>query len=145
MQRTFLLLCYHKRPILLLGTRTNRNYRMTGTSSARDPTTVSNYDRFRTRHIAANFNIDFAKEQLRGKVILDLEVLKKSNEIVLDTSYLDVTDIKVDGSSTNWTLEARTEPYGSPLKIQSPSNVAIGQHVNVSVYMASIRLCSRSD
>ncbi|MCJ1328022.1 hypothetical protein MMC10_004697 [Thelotrema lepadinum] len=115
---------------------------MTGTSSARDPTTVSNYDRFRTRHIAANFNIDFAKEQLRGKVILDLEVLKKSNEIVLDTSYLDVTDIKVDGSSTNWTLEARTEPYGSPLKIQSPSNVAIGQHVNVSIDVATTKKCT---
>ena len=101
--------------------------------STRDPTTLSNYESLCTRHITADFNIDFAKEQLTGNVTLTLEVLKKTDVIILDTSYLDVIAIKVDGSSTNWTLEARKEPYGSPLKIQPTRELTVGQQVNVLV------------
>ena len=105
--------------------------------SVKDPTTLSNYDCLRTRHVTVNFNIDFAKEQLTGNVTLTLEVLKKGNEIILDTSYLNVADVKIDGSIAKWTLAARIEPYGSPLKIQLP-DTAVGQHVNVSVWFARV-------
>ena len=89
----------------------------------RDHNTLSNYDDFKTTHTVANFNIDFSKEQLAGNVLLTLEAAAggKTGEITLDTSYLDVQDVKVGGSPTKWELLPRREPYGSALKVQTGS------------------------
>lgn len=103
----------------------------------RDPNTLSNYDDFKTTHTVANFSIDFSKKQLAGNVTLILEATAsvKTGEITLDTSYLDVLDVKVGGSSSKWDLLPRTEPYGSALKVQAES-VKPGTSVTLDV-----RLC----
>jgi aminopeptidase N len=100
----------------------------------RDPNTLSNYDDFKTTHTVANLSIDFSKEQLAGNVTLILEATAsvKTGEITLDTSYLDVLDVKVRGSSTKWDLLSRTEPYGSALKVQAGS-VKPGTSVTLDV------------
>ena len=102
----------------------------------RDPNTLSNYDKFRTRHITANFKIDFEKKRLEGEVALRLEVLQKANEIVLDTSYIDLTAITVDDSKAEWNLDARSEPYGSALRIQVDKDIEVGKQLTVNVSMA---------
>jgi leukotriene-A4 hydrolase len=52
----------------------------------RDPSTLSNYSAWRTRHTTASFKIDFEEKALKGSVILQLESQtdKESNEIILD-------------------------------------------------------------
>jgi leukotriene-A4 hydrolase len=52
----------------------------------RDPNTLSNYNAWRTQHITANLEIDFAKKRLFGDVVLKLKSLEgESGEVVLDS------------------------------------------------------------
>jgi leukotriene-A4 hydrolase len=85
----------------------------------RDPNTLSNYDQFVTLHTTANLSIDFEQNVLFGNILLDVRVLvnPKENDLILDTSFLDVQDITVDGISSEWSFLPRTEPYGSALRI----------------------------
>ena len=109
--------------------------RMVGSKHGpRDPNTLSNYDEFRTTHTVAHLNIDFAKKQLSGSLSLTLKVVGDTNadEIVLDTSYLDIKDVRIGESSTDWVLLPRTTPYGSALKIKTASTEP-GQSVTLVV------------
>jgi leukotriene-A4 hydrolase len=55
----------------------------------RDPNTLSNYNAWRTQHITANLEIDFAKKRLFGNVVLRLKSLEGENgEVVLDSRYV---------------------------------------------------------
>nr|POE54493.1 leukotriene a-4 hydrolase like [Quercus suber] len=85
----------------------------------RDPNTLSNYNAWRTKHITTDFEIDFDAKRLDGVVHLVLERLAKNeNKIVLDTSYLHIKDVKVDGKDVKHELAtSRIEPYGAPLTI----------------------------
>lgn len=51
----------------------------------RDPNTLSNYNAWRTKHTAADFNVDFEGKRLTGIVHLTLESLASEKQIVLDT------------------------------------------------------------
>lgn len=101
----------------------------------RDPNTFSNYNEFITNHIQANFSIDFEKKNLIGNVVLKLRPVTttESKEIVLDTSYLDIKEIKVDGYPSNWDLLPRTEPFGSVLKITLGKPVGETESVEIDV------------
>jgi len=101
----------------------------------RDPSTLSNYNYFRTTHTTTNFTISFSNQQLAGNVILKLQSITdaKTKEIVLDTSYLDISDVKVDGNTTKWEVLPRTGPLGSPLMIQLENGVDNGKSVDVDV------------
>ena len=95
---------------------------MTATIQARDPNTLSNYSCFRTTHTVANFDIDFERKNLSGNVILKLKCLNKIDRpdiVLLDTSYLDIECVQVDGSPAEYELKSRVEPYGSALSIKS--------------------------
>ena len=96
---------------------------MTPTIQARDPNTLSNYSCFLATHTVANFDIDFEKKNLSGNVVLSLKRLNKTErlDIVLDTSYLDVEGVQLDGSPAEYELQSRVEPYGSALRIKSGS------------------------
>jgi leukotriene-A4 hydrolase len=85
----------------------------------RDPNTLSNYDQFVTLHTTANLSIDFEQNVLFGNILLDVRVLvnPKENDLILDTRFVDVQDITVDGISSEWSFLPRTEPYGSALRI----------------------------
>lgn len=85
----------------------------------RDPNTLSNYNEFSTIHTTANFTIDFEGKNLIGNVLLKLKPVARTErrELFLDTSYLDIHDVQVDGRSSKWDLMPRSEPYGSALKI----------------------------
>jgi len=56
----------------------------------RDPSTLSNYNVWRTKHITANLEIDFTKKRLWGNVVLKLKRLgdagsTESGKVVLDS------------------------------------------------------------
>ncbi|KAE9976386.1 hypothetical protein EG328_002655 [Venturia inaequalis] len=89
-------------------------------NSPRDPNTLSNYNNWRTSHITANLEIDFQNKRLWGDVVLRLKSLTHSecDNVILDTSYLQIKDVKIGGKAVKWDLAKRTEPYGSPLTVQ---------------------------
>ncbi|KAI9815560.1 MAG: hypothetical protein M1827_002694 [Pycnora praestabilis] len=101
----------------------------------RDPNTLSNYNNFVTSHTTANFNIDFTKKQLDGSVTLNLisTTDAEAKEILLDTSHLNIKDVKVDGAAPKWKLLSRFEPYGSALSIELDQGVYYGRSVEVHV------------
>ncbi|KAL8796372.1 MAG: hypothetical protein Q9195_001279 [Heterodermia aff. obscurata] len=97
---------------------------MTATIQARDPNTLSNYSHFLTTHTVANLDIDFEKKILSGNVVLNLKCLNKTENpdiILLDTSWLDIEGVQVNGSPAEYDLQSRIEPYGSALSIKCGS------------------------
>lgn len=114
-------------------------------ASRRDPNTDSNYEAWRTRHTTADLTIDFASKRLRGSVTLDLvsQTDAASQEIILDTSFVDVSSVNVNGSpASNWELKAREEPNGSPLHIALASGAAKGDVVSVQMEVSTTDKCT---
>ena len=110
----------------------------------RDPNTLSNYNNWRTKHTVAEFTIDFKKQRLTGSVELQLESTtdKESEEIILDTSFLDISAISIDGKKTSdWTVKDRFEPYGSPLSIKVPA-VAKGLSTYLKIEVSTTDKCT---
>ncbi|MCJ1258219.1 hypothetical protein MMC24_006050 [Lignoscripta atroalba] len=112
--------------------------------TARDPNTLSNYNNFLTTHTIVNFNIDFEKKQLTGDVLLKLKSITdgESQEILLDTSHLDVANVKVDGAASRWKLLPRFEPYGSTLKIELDAGIENEKSVNVAIEVQTTEKCT---
>lgn len=112
--------------------------------AARDPTTASNYDAWRTKHTTANLTIDFQAKCLRGHVTLELESQtdKASREILLDSSFVSVSDVKVDSAASEWEVKDRSEPLGSPVRIAVPAGAAKGHVVKVDIELATTDKCT---
>jgi leukotriene-A4 hydrolase len=110
----------------------------------RDPNTLSNYNNWRTAHTTANFEILFEEQRLSGNVVLTLKSITnpETKEIVLDTSYLDISEIKVNGNPAKWELLPRMEPYGSALKISLESGIPADQTVEVLIYLSTTKSCT---
>lgn len=118
---------------------------MASISMPRDPNTLSNYNNWKTKHTVANFAIDFQKQRLTGSVKLQLESIteKESEEIVLDTSFLDIQDVSVDGSKAkSWKVKDRFEPYGSPLTISVPGGASKGSVVELDIALSTTEKCT---
>ena len=93
---------------------------MASLSNMRDPNTLANYNFYRTTHTIVNLDIDFDKRSLSGNVILSLKShnMIERPDLLLDTSHLDIGDVKLDGEKAEYELLARVEPYGSALRIK---------------------------
>ncbi|KAA8569126.1 hypothetical protein EYC84_000796 [Monilinia fructicola] len=114
-------------------------------SVPRDPNTLSNYNNWRTKHTIADLAIDFKKQRVHGTVTLQLESIthKESEEIILDTSFVDVQHVAVDGNETDeWTVKERTEPYGSPLSVKIPGGAAKGTIVALDIKLSTTDKCT---
>jgi len=110
----------------------------------RDPNTLSNYHEWRTKHTIANFTVDFAKQCLRGSVILELESQtdKASKEIILDSSYLDLAGIKLGSTPAQWEVKERAGPNGSPVHISVPEGADKGETVTLEIDVATTDKCT---
>ncbi|QSZ31017.1 hypothetical protein DSL72_000578 [Monilinia vaccinii-corymbosi] len=111
----------------------------------RDPNTLSNYNNWRTKHTIADLAIDFKKQRVHGTVTLQLESItdKEAEEIILDTSFVDVQNVAVDGNETSqWTLKERTEPFGSPLCVKIPGGAAKGTIVALDITLSTTDKCT---
>ena len=110
----------------------------------RDPNTLSNYNNFLTTHTTVNFNVDFEKKVVGGKVVLALKSLSDSTakEILLDTSFLNVKDVFLDGKIIKWDLLPRVEPYGSALRISLPDDVQKGESVQLEMTTETTQECT---
>ncbi|KAI9647916.1 Leucyl aminopeptidase yscIV [Ciborinia camelliae] len=115
------------------------------TTLPRDPNTLSNYNNWRTKHTIADLAIDFNKQRVHGTVTLHLESItdKESEEIILDSSFVDVQNVAVDGNQTaEWTLKERTEPFGSPLSVKIPGGAAKGTIVALDIKLSTTDKCT---
>ncbi|ODQ82046.1 hypothetical protein BABINDRAFT_6659 [Babjeviella inositovora NRRL Y-12698] len=83
-----------------------------------DPSTNSNYLSFDIQHTAFDWDVSFTTKTLSGSVTHTLAAKTAVNSIRLDTSYLNVTAVSVNGATVPFTIGARTEPLGAPLTVQ---------------------------
>ena len=99
-----------------------------------DPNTLSNHLAVATENTTVDVALDFTKSILSGFVVLDLRVLEENvSEVVLDSSYLDIRTVEVNGADASWKVADRTEPYGSALKIALTEKPTEGETVKVKV------------
>lgn len=107
----------------------------TTVTNPRDPNTLSNYNNWRSAHITANFEILFDQKKLVGNVVHKFRSTTEaqSKEIILDTSHLDIGEVKVDGQASKWELLAPLEPFGTPLKISLEKGVQLNETIEVDV------------
>lgn len=100
----------------------------------RDPNTLSNHLVFQTTHTDVVLALSFATSSLAGEVTLTMKALEDTLEdVVLDTSHLDVQAVEVDGMVTNLKLAERMEPYGSALTVEVGREVKRGEDLKVKV------------
>lgn len=115
------------------------------TSVTRDPNTLSNYNCWKTKHTIADLALDFKKQRVHGTITLQLESLtdRGSEEIILDSSFVDVQDISVNGTKIQeWALKDRTEPFGSPLSIKVNGGAAKNSVVSVAIGLSTTEKCT---
>jgi leukotriene-A4 hydrolase len=138
--------------LILVSVRTPRNSlvqvfarKLSTIKMPRDPNTLSNYNSWRTKHTRAELTIDFKAQKLTGNVTLDLESVTpyESEEVVLDSSYVDVTDVSINGvRSEDWLVKDRSEPYGSPLSIKIPGGKPKNEVISVNITVSTTPQCT---
>jgi hypothetical protein len=99
----------------------------TPTGADRDLSTLSNYLEIRTTHIDLEWSIDWKAKTFGGSAILSLEATKDVGEVVLDTSYLAVEGVEVDGSKAEWKLDDRIDVMGQALRVKLPNKLKKGE------------------
>ncbi|KAJ5088120.1 hypothetical protein N7456_011736 [Penicillium angulare] len=118
--------------------------RITMASNPRDPNTLSNYNNWRSTHITANFDIWFDQKKLVGNVVHKFTSITdaQSQEIILDTSHLEIGEVKVDGLPSKWELLPTLDPLGTPLKISLNQAVKLNDTVEVDIAVKTTEKCT---
>lgn len=125
-------------------TAARRSFASVDMAAKRDPSTLSNYQAWRTKHTTVAFKLDFDNKRLKGSVLLQLESQtdRQSNEVILDTRFLDVSSVNVDSKPSRWDLKPYSEPLGAPLHIAVPDGACKGDTVEVSIDLQTTDKCT---
>ncbi|KAJ3359275.1 Leukotriene A-4 hydrolase [Allomyces javanicus] len=93
-----------------------------------DPNSFANTDVARTTHIDLHLQADFDQKILHGSVTLTVELAKGADEVVLDTSFIDVQGAALvnenDRVPLEYELHERDAKFGSALAIKLPEGTA---------------------
>ncbi|TWU79169.1 hypothetical protein ED733_008876 [Metarhizium rileyi] len=110
----------------------------------RDPTTLSNYSAWRTKHTTVDFKLDFDQHLIQGTATLQLESQtdKESKEVILDTRFINVQGVNVDSAETKWELKPHSDPYGAPLHVSVPDGAAKGDTINLEIELETTAKCT---
>lgn len=96
-----------------------------------DYTTKSNYTDFKVNNTDLNIELLFDRKKIVGNVSYDLTTLKKFDSLVLDSSFIKVNSIKVNGAASKFTIGERREPWGEPITVASSFDA--NEHVALAV------------
>jgi leukotriene-A4 hydrolase len=110
----------------------------------RDPSTLSNYASWRTKHTTTNFTLDFDAKRLKGSVVLQLESQtdKQSKEVILDSKFVHVSSVSVNSAQVQWELKDSANPLGVPLHIAVPDGVAKGEVIELTLDVETTDKCT---
>ena len=81
---------------------------------------------------------------MKGTVSLDLQSITdgETKEIIMDSSHLEISQVKVNGEVSKWDVLSRLEPYGAALKVQLEKGVPYSQSVEVSIDVSTTKSCT---
>ncbi|KAI8889700.1 hypothetical protein K501DRAFT_95530, partial [Backusella circina FSU 941] len=89
-----------------------------------DPSSLANLSQVVTKHIHLDWNISFDEKKISGHILLDmLTCVPDVKEVILDTSYLDLKSVEVNGEEVKYTVAERHLSLGSALTIPLPETI----------------------
>ncbi|SEI36977.1 YALIA101S16e00452g1_1 [Yarrowia lipolytica] len=106
----------------------------------RDPSTLSNYEHFKPTNTTVCLKVDWTDQKLAGSVTYDLTVENSPKNLVLDTSYLDIQEVQVNGHKADFSIGERHNIFGSPLTITLPPNS--GDKLQVKIAYSTTPSCT---
>ncbi|KAK5809994.1 peptidase family M1-domain-containing protein [Linnemannia elongata] len=110
---------------------------------AYDPNSQSNLDEVKTSHIHLNLAVDFVAKTLAGSAELDIEAIADSvSKLILDTSFITIHSVTLNGAPLKYTLADRHEKYGSALTIELGKTLAKGDKAKVIISYATTEECT---
>ncbi|KAI9030189.1 hypothetical protein CLU79DRAFT_695144 [Phycomyces nitens] len=109
-----------------------------------DPSSQSNLSEIKTTHLHLNWSISFENKNILGHVLLDLVTLKDNvDRVVLDTSFIDIHTITLEGTELNYELADQHASLGSALTIHLPKPfVDAGEAFQLRIDYATTEKCT---
>lgn len=84
-----------------------------------DPSTLSNYQHFDVKHTSLSMYVDWENKKVNGLVNYQLNCKDTTTKVVLDSSFIDVHNVKINNEEARFFVGDRVEPLGSALTITS--------------------------
>ncbi|KAJ1803087.1 Leucyl aminopeptidase yscIV, partial [Coemansia sp. RSA 2598] len=103
-----------------------------------DPNSQSNLDEVTTSHVHLDVAVDFDAKVLRGTAALQMQALRATQEVVLDSAHLRIKGahlIESGGKSTVLSVDESSvhKVYGTALRLGLPQAVAKGDEFRIVV------------
>lgn len=77
----------------------------------------ANFNEVHTTHLHLNLAVDFEKQQLKGSVTHDIEILKATDEVIFDVKTLFVSKVEVDNDEVVFQVTETNDLLGSALRV----------------------------
>ncbi len=112
-------------------------------SHDRDLATLSNYHDVRTTHLDLTWSIDWTNQLVSGLAVLKLEATKDVRKVILDTSHLDISTVRVGGGNVKWELgESVSSTMGQPFRVELAEGLKKGESVEIEVMYSTTKECT---
>ncbi|KAI9025948.1 peptidase family M1-domain-containing protein [Phycomyces nitens] len=116
---------------------------MASTHLIKDPSSLSNLLEVQTTHLHLDWKIDFENKRIYGFALLDLIALTDNvTKVVLDTSYLDLKAVSLEGQDLEYHVAERNASLGSALTIQLPKALSEGDKIKLKVEYSTTEKCT---
>ncbi|KAI8890225.1 leukotriene A-4 hydrol [Backusella circina FSU 941] len=108
-----------------------------------DLSTQANIDQIKTNHVHLNWNVDFERQIIWGNVVLDLvSLVDNVDKVILDTSYLDIKSVSLNGDELKYEVAERYASLGAALNISVPAIETAGTKLQLKIEYATTENCT---
>ena len=107
-----------------------------------DQHTLSNIGDIYTTHLHIDWSVDWDAKLISGSVTHDLTADADVMEVVLDTSYLDIHKVHLNGTQVEFKLDERKSTLGAALHIPLGKTVTKGEQIKVKVDYSTTPQCT---
>ncbi|KAI8977248.1 peptidase family M1-domain-containing protein [Mycotypha africana] len=116
---------------------------MANSNKVIDPSSLANLSEVVTKHLHFDWTISFTEKKIHGHVTLDMVTLvPRVAQIVLDSSYLDIKGVQLNGQPLEYTVADRHPSLGSALTITLPETVEEGTKLQVKIEYSTTEKCT---
>ncbi|KZS90239.1 leukotriene-A4 hydrolase [Sistotremastrum niveocremeum HHB9708] len=108
-----------------------------------DPTTQSNYLAIASQHVDLVWELDWTKKAITGHATHSAIVNEDGvQEFIVDTLFLDIHKVEVEGESAPFTVGKHHEVMGSPLRISLKHPQSAGTKLSIRIVYETTKDCT---
>lgn len=112
-------------------------------SPERDPSTLSNYYQFNVNKTTVDMDINWSKNVIAGKVLYNFNGNSELPEITLDTSYLEIFNVALNGIKVSFKLDEGRHPVlGTALHIPTNGLLNIKKSNDLEIDYSTTAQCT---